>query len=112
MGEFIHRDDPMMVQVETGHYTKGMHNLLNAHFDLRNYDKFDSTLKEFERFAASDLANQHDNFRIQTFVYINSAKINQHLILGTFKEGLSLVEHIESKLGEYARIRRASDPGI
>lgn len=99
----LFNENPMMVQVETGHYTKGMHNLLNAHFDLRNYDKFDSTLKDFERFAASDLANQHDNFRIQTFVYIHSAKINQHLILGTFKEGLSLVEHIESKLSEYVQ---------
>ena len=25
--------------VETGHYIKGMHNLLNAHFDLRNYQQ-------------------------------------------------------------------------
>jgi tetratricopeptide (TPR) repeat protein len=92
-----------MIQVETGHYTKGMHNLLNAHFDLRNYQLFDETLREFEQFAATDTANQHDNFRIQTFVYINSAKINQHLILGTFKEGLSLVEYIESKLEEYGQ---------
>ena len=29
-----------MIAVETGHYIKGMHNLLNAHFDLRNYQKF------------------------------------------------------------------------
>lgn len=99
----LFRENPLMIQVETGHYTKGMHNLLNAHFDLRNYQLFDTTLKEFEAFAATDIANQHDNFRIQTFVYINSAKINQHLILGTFKEGLCLVEYIESKLEEYGQ---------
>src|SRR5204862_1640260 len=34
---------PIMISVETGHYIKGMHNLLNAHFDLRKYEKFKMT---------------------------------------------------------------------
>ncbi len=91
-----------MIAVETGHYIKGMHNLLNAHFDLRNYQKFESTLRRFEKYAGTPLANQHDNFRVHTFVYINSAKINQHLMTGTFKQGLSLVSSIEEKLYDYA----------
>ena len=32
-------EQPVMIGVETGHYIKGMHNLLNAHFDLRNFRK-------------------------------------------------------------------------
>jgi hypothetical protein len=28
--------NPTMIAVETGHFIKGVHNLLNAHFDLRN----------------------------------------------------------------------------
>lgn len=95
-------EEPAMLFVETGHYIKGMHNLLNAHFDLRNYQQFEIILKQFEAFAATPYANQHDNFRIHTFIYINSAKINQHLMLGTFKEGLSLVPYIEEKLEEYS----------
>lgn len=98
----LFQEEPLMIPVETGHYTKGMHNLLNAHFDLRNYNKFKATLLQFEAFADTDVANHHDNFRIHTFVYINSAKINQHLMLGTFKEGLLLVPYIEEKLHEYA----------
>jgi len=94
--------EPAMIAVEMGHCVKGMHNLLNAHFDLRNFQKFVITLKQFENFAQTPLANEHDNFRIHTFIYIYSAKINQHLMLGTFKEGLSLVLHIEEKLKEYA----------
>ncbi len=94
--------EPTMMAVETGHYIKGMHNLLNAHFDLRNFRQFEHTLKAFERFAETDLAKQHDNFRIHTFVYINSAKINQHLMLGTFAEGLKLVPYIHEKLEDYA----------
>jgi hypothetical protein len=95
-------NDPTMIRVETGHYIKGIHNLLNAHFDLRNYRKFDETLRIFEEFAETPLANHHDNFRIHTFIYINSAKINQHLITGTFKQALSLVPYVEEKLAEYS----------
>jgi hypothetical protein len=95
-------NQPLMIRVETGHYIKAMHNLLNAHFDLRNYQKFEITLKKFEAFAETDRVKDHDNFRIQAFIYISSAKINQHFILGTFKEGLALVPGIEEKLEEYA----------
>ncbi len=95
-------EQPVMIPVETGHFIKGMHNLLNAHFDLRNFQKFKTTLARLEEFATSDIVNHHDNFRVQAFVYINSAKINEHLMSGTFKEGLELVPYIEEKLNEYS----------
>src|SRR5215204_6388271 len=94
--------EPQMIKVETGHYIKGMHNLLNAHFDLRNYKQFAVALQRFEKFADSETVSHNDNNRIQTFVYLNTAKMNQHFMLGTFKEGLSLVSYIEEKLDEYS----------
>jgi hypothetical protein len=75
---------PHMLHIETAHYIKGIHNLLNSHFDLRNYQQFDLVLQEFEGFSNSDAANFNDNNRIQTFVYLSTAKINQHFMLGTF----------------------------
>lgn len=95
-------DQPSMIRVETGNYIKGLHNLLNAHFDLRNYEKFEIDLKRFEEFAQTDRVKDHDNFKVQSFAYIYSAKINQHVITGTFKEGVKLVPFIEEKLSEYA----------
>lgn len=95
-------EDPLLIEVETGHYVKGMHTLLNALFDLRNFEKFDIILKKFELFAKTSVAAQHDNFRTHTSIYINSAKINYHLMKGTFKEGLALIPEIEDKLHEYA----------
>lgn len=92
----------LMIRVETGHYIKGLHNLLNAHFDLRNFKAFEKTLKLFEDFSKTDRVQDHDNFRIQAFIYTASAKINQHFMMGTFKEGLQLVPDIEQKLKEYA----------
>jgi hypothetical protein len=97
----LFNEQPLMKRVETGHYIKGLHTLLNAHFDLRNYQKFEIALKQFEEFAETDRVKDHDNFRIQAFIYITSAKINQHAMLGTFKEGLLLVPQIEEKLKEY-----------
>ena len=98
----IFNEQPLMIKVETGYYIKGMHNLLNAHFDLRNYERFEMVLKDFEAFSTTDLSKQHDNHRIQTFVYISASKINQHFMLGTFTEGLKLVKGIEEKLDEYS----------
>lgn len=95
-------DHQFMIEVEPGHYIKGMHNLMNAHFDLRNYKKFNETLIHFEKFCASPVAHQHDNNRIQAFVYLTSATLNKHIITGSFAEGLLKVEDIENKLVEYA----------
>ncbi|RYF85951.1 MAG: hypothetical protein EOO03_12520, partial [Chitinophagaceae bacterium] len=92
---------PNMVGVETSHYIKGMHNLMNAHFDLRNYQALALTLKQFEKFAEMDVVTQHDNNRIQTFVYINSAKLNLQMSVGNFKEGLMLIPALEQELERY-----------
>ena len=94
-------NEPLMIRVETGHYIKGLHNLLNAHFDLRNHRQFEKTLKQFEKFAKTDRVKDHDNFRMQAFIYISTARINQHFMRGTFKEGLSLVPAIEKELAGY-----------
>ena len=97
----IFHEQPLMISVETGYYIKGMHNLLNADFDLKNYVKFEIDLQNFIKFSKTPIANHHDNHRIQTFIYISSAKINQYFILGTFAEGLKEVHYIEEKLVEY-----------
>lgn len=94
--------EPLMITVETGHYIKGMHNLLTASFNLRNFRQFDNYLSRFERFTFSKVANHHDNFRMQAFVYLTSAKINQHLMKGTFNEGVKLVPEIENGLDEFS----------
>lgn len=91
-----------MIRVETGHYIKGMHNLMNAHFILRNVQKFELTLQLFEQFAETDRVKDHDNFRIQAFIYITQSKINLYFMKGTFEDGLSLVPGIEEKMNEYS----------
>jgi len=97
----LYDENKNMISVETGHYIKGMHNLLNAHFDLRNFKAFQKTLDQFEAFAKTPAAKQHDNFRTHTSIYINSARINQFLMKGDFHEGIKIVPEVEAKLKEY-----------
>jgi hypothetical protein len=71
-------EHPLMKRVETGHYIKGLHNLLNAHFDLRDHKRFEETLKKLQDFSITERVQENDNFRVQCFLYIAQAKINQH----------------------------------
>jgi tetratricopeptide (TPR) repeat protein len=98
----LFEEQRFMIEIETANYIKGLHNLISAHFDLSNAKKFEVVLKKFEEFSQSSLVTENDNNRIQTFVYLNLAKLNQHFMLGTFTEGLQLVPFIEEKLQEYS----------
>src|SRR6185437_15141919 len=93
--------EPFMTGLETAHYIKGLHNLLSAHFDLLNYQKFVEMLDHFEAFSQSPTVTQNHNNLIQTFVYLHISKLNRHFLDGTFTEGLELVPFIEGKLKEY-----------
>ncbi|MBV9987599.1 MAG: hypothetical protein JO301_07965, partial [Chitinophagaceae bacterium] len=93
--------EPKMVGIETAHYIKGLHNLVSAHFDLRNYQKFNETIGVFEAFMETPEVQQNKNNLIQTFIYLNTARLNKHFLEGSFTKGLELVPYIEEKLTEY-----------
>ena len=97
----LFEQQPEMIEVETGNYIKGMHNLMGAHFDLLNNKKLSETIEEFEKFTHRKLVLQNENNRILTFVYLYTAKINEHFLEGKFTDGLKLVPYIEEKLKEY-----------
>ncbi len=93
--------EPHMKHADTQMYLKGIHNLLNAHFMLLNYERFAYTLQKLEDFYHTKEANSNDNNRLQTFIYLYTAKVNQHFLHGSFTEGLQLVPEIESKIEEF-----------
>ncbi len=93
--------EPRMIEIETAHYIKGLHNLMSAHFDLRNYQKFNETIQVLDTFIESPVVQQNRNNLIQTFVYLHIARLNKHFLEGTFSKGLELVPYLEEKLQEY-----------
>lgn len=94
-------DNPVMIEIETGHYIKAMHNLMGSHFDLGNHQKLSETLIEFEQFCESDVVKNNFNNKILCFVYTAIAKLNKHFLEGSFTEGITLIPEIEEKLDEY-----------
>jgi tetratricopeptide (TPR) repeat protein len=92
--------DPNMQQIESAQYIKGLHNLINAHFDLRNTDKLCSSISKLEAFIETPIVQNNNNNLIQSFVYLYIAKINQHFLQGTFSEGLKMIPTMEAQLKE------------
>ena len=92
---------PGMYDIETAHYIKGMHNLMGAHFDLRNAKKLQECIDEFEKFSHRAVVKNNDINRILSFVYLTTARINSYFLEGNFTEGLKQVPFIEEKLKEY-----------
>ncbi len=89
-----------MQLIESAQYIKGLHNLISAHFDLKNIDKFKETIALLENFSETPIVLNNKNNLIQSFVYLYIGKINQHFLEGTFSEGLTMVPAMEEKLKE------------
>jgi hypothetical protein len=89
-----------MQLIESAQYIKGLHNLISAHFDLKNIDKFKETISLLEQFSETPIVLNNKNNLIQSFVYLYIGKINQHFLEGTFSEGLAMVPTMEEKLKE------------
>src|SRR5947207_640647 len=92
---------PTMYDIETAHYIKAMHNLMGAHFGLRNAKKLREVTAEFEKFSHRKVVKENEINHILVFVYLTTSKINSHFLEGTFSEALKYVPYIEEKLKEY-----------
>jgi len=94
-------EEPYMLEIETGIYIKGMHNLMGAHFNLMNHAKLRETLSIFERFCNSSIVQNNINNRVQSFIYKTISHFNKHFLEGSFTEGLEMIPGIETHLKEY-----------
>lgn len=92
---------PEMIKVETLQYIKGLHNLLSAHFDLKNEEGFRKTLALFDAVEKMDVVQLNDNNRVQAFVYGQLARINHYFLEGRFTDGLVIIPALEEKMEEY-----------
>lgn len=90
-------DNGNTIRQEPFLYLKGMHNLLNALFMTGSRDRMIDELGNLETFY-QETVSFNENLHTQAFVYLYTAKLNQHFLEGTFKEGLALVPVIEKKL--------------
>jgi hypothetical protein len=97
----VFEQHPYMIPVETASYIKGMHNLMSAHFDLRNEEKMAAAIKSFEVFSRTKTVKQNPNSRILVYQYLYTARINLHFLQGSFDKGLRMVPFLEKMLKTY-----------
>jgi hypothetical protein len=94
----LFEQDPIRIRIETGHYIKGLHTLLNAQFDLRHHRAFRKTLLQLEDLSKTERIQANDNFRVQCFIYLCTARINGHFMDGSFAAGVKQIPAIEAEL--------------
>ncbi|MEL7118464.1 MAG: hypothetical protein AAFO07_03455 [Bacteroidota bacterium] len=96
----LYDKQPEYIQIHPALYLKGLHNLLNALFNVWHYPKFKQVLEQLH-----DFPNQYDiskNINIQglyhLYHYIHTIKL--HFIQGSYDEGLKLVPQLEEIIEE------------
>jgi hypothetical protein len=92
---------PEMIEVETAHYIKGLHNLMASYFDLQKAKDLAETIDRFEKFSRRKSVVHNDIYKILCFQYLYQAKINLHFLEGSFNEGIRLVPRLEEQLQTY-----------
>lgn len=98
----LFEEEPVMKSIETLYYLKGIHNLLNAHFMLRNHQKHATELTRLQKFYTSPICQQQENNQVQAFVHLFTALINQHFMEGSFSKGVVQIAPLEAELEAYA----------
>lgn len=89
---------PPMMALEMAYYIKGMHNLINALFNLRYFTKHDEVLKKMERLAATPEVIRHKNYETQLFIYVETARLNQLLSRADIAGAVAEVSKTEKRL--------------
>ncbi|RNI28327.1 hypothetical protein EFA69_19955 [Rufibacter immobilis] len=79
-------------------YIKGMHNLLNALYNLLYHSKFSEVLQQLEEFANAPKRRSNPNIDTLLFLYIYTNKINAYFLEGKFTEGLQIIPGVLKNL--------------
>lgn len=93
--------DPDMKMKDPDLYMRGMHYELTTLFNLHCYPDFKRTLGIFERFEAEHASDFNTTSEVICFLYLYTAKLNDHFITGTFAEGIKEVDRLMEKLELY-----------
>lgn len=90
-----------MIYLNPVFFLKGNHYLLESLFFVRYSSQFKETLERLENIVKSKEFPKNDNINSLAFLYINSNKLNQHFLEGTFEKGLYLVNIIEYGINKH-----------
>ncbi len=90
-----------MIYLNPVFFLKGNHYLLESLFFVRYSSQFKETLERLENMVTSKEFPKNDNINSLAFLYINSNKLNQHFLEGTFEKGVYLINIIEYGINKH-----------
>ena len=94
--------NPKFIDADPALYMRGLAYALTGAFNTKDKKTFEKHLDIFEKFEKEYESKLDALSRKLMFLYLSTARINRHFILGTFKEGVKLVPVIKKQLEVYA----------
>ncbi|SFW17728.1 hypothetical protein [Cellulophaga fucicola] len=90
-----------MIYLNPVFFLKGSNYLLESLFYVKYSSQFKATLIKMEAMIESKSFPKNDNISSLAFLYLNSNKLNQHFLEGTFEKGLYLVRIVEYGINKH-----------
>jgi len=98
--ELFH-DNRSMIAFNPVFYIRGNHYLMESLYLIRNTNKLEQSLLDFEKSISSDKFPNNDNIEVLRFLYLHNNKLNLHFLKGNFQEGISSVDEIIKGIRKY-----------
>jgi hypothetical protein len=93
---------PLMKQVDTSLYLKGVHNLLLALFVTLDHRRLSQILSNMENYLQKHSDTLDENTRSMAFHHVYTARLNKHFMEGTFADGVKIIPEIETGLQAFS----------
>jgi len=82
-------------------YMRGLSYVLASLFSMRRYKEYVIELERFESFSKLYSENFGTTQNIIHFMYLSTARINKHMLEGSFREGVKLIPEIDRMIKVY-----------
>ena len=89
---------PGLMKEEPEMYIRGYHNMLSSLFFCDKVSKFRLELESLEQFIDKNKSDFNENQLIQSFTYVETARLNLFFLEGKFTEGAQYCEEFEKRL--------------
>lgn len=96
----LFREAPDLKLLHAPLYLKGLHNLLNALFNVLYYEKFEEILTELKNLPAEYNISENTNMQSLYYLFWYNHLIKKHFLEGTFREGLNIVPDLVQLINE------------
>ncbi len=93
--------NPQFIDEDPALYMRGLAYVLTCSFNVGDKRNFETHLQIFEDFEASHQSKLDALSKKMLFLYLSTARINRHFLMGTFKKGVQLIPSIQGQLQKY-----------